>query len=134
MVKSFRRISFLARSNPYNTRDLENTLVSGLLRYLGICSLSLPNIRPENATARPALSKMGNITRERNRSYVFPFSVFERPARAISSAVNPFWRQNSEQACHESGANPTRHDCMVSSEIPRLERYARACSFSPRLF
>src|SRR5665213_1724181 len=61
-------MSFLHQPSAYSVFDLLNTGVSGELRYFGSAS---PSARPPNATWRPDASRIGNMSRFRNR-LMFP--------------------------------------------------------------
>ena len=60
-------MSRLARSAPYSTELLRNSGVSGVFRYLGPSS-SASSLRAPNAMTSPVRSRIGQISRPRNRS------------------------------------------------------------------
>ena len=81
-------ISRLARSAPYSTVLLRNSEVSGVFRYLGPSS-SGSSLRAPNAMTSPDRSRMGHISRPRNRSLVPRLPSLDRPAVISSLSVKP---------------------------------------------
>ncbi len=80
-------ISRRALSIPYIVSDFLYSGVSGVLRYLGVSS---PSTRPPNPIGVPWMSKVGNITRSRNRSYMPPLRPLRaRPASIITESAIP---------------------------------------------
>src|SRR6266699_3066802 len=81
-------ISRLARSAPYSTVLLRNSEVSGVFRYFGPSS-SGSSLRAPNAMTSPDRSRMGHISRARNRSRVPRLPSRDRPAAMSSLSVKP---------------------------------------------
>jgi len=118
------RAAAAARSRFHSSRPLSNSGVSGEFRYLGLKS---PSARPPNPTVRPRASRIGNISRLRNRSNAGPPSSGKIDSPASTSRSAPTLACNAPVSpLRASGANPIPNVRAVSGDTPRRVRYARA--------
>ena len=114
---------------PKSTFPFVKSGVSGEFTYFaGLCSAK--STRPLNAITSPVSLQIGNITRPRNRSYIFPLSspCEKRPLSFSSISENPPACIAESSPSHESGAKPIFHDFATSALRPRFFMYSRAAS------
>ncbi|GBC80286.1 hypothetical protein HRbin09_01521 [bacterium HR09] len=123
-------MAWAALGPPKSTVDLENTGVSGELRYLGWAS---PRALPPKAKSSPRKLRMGMVTRSRKRSHRRPCSPCTTNPAAFSTCSEKPWRWRCSKSSRQpGGAKPKPSSWACTNGMPRLSKKARGRSWETR--